>query len=422
MTRNNPFIIGKSIPYGSFVGRQDELFDLFQAINGRMNKLLVGEPNIGKTTLLYQLQEKVVWQKYLSDSAGWAFIIVHGLTLPINTTPGMFWHSILRQAMVQWNHPDLTSIIKPYLESRPDTIDKLDEIFKKAEDLNKVAVLLLDEFDVIVGLPELAKRSFWGGLRKLCAHWRSVCFLSASREGQSQLTDRLEKLKAGGSPLLNFATERRLGPFTALDFQSFFPKMQGETRVLTPCDQMYIRQLAGFHPFLLQVTSYHCWNARGLNGHVDYSVLLDRVVESTDSHFADTWRYLGQQDPKVQDLALLLVLARLERTSHDLQLLKNITKHFSSQLKLLKQTSLVDTIDGQQQITSDAFVHWVATNKLPQILSDPDAWLNQYEKLWGGITRKQRNTAIYRIQQIYNEARVILIEIGSKIPGELTGP
>ena len=54
---HNPFIYGKPVPIGRFIGRQREVSQVFSRLYNGESTAIVGEPHIGKTSLL----------KYIAD-------------------------------------------------------------------------------------------------------------------------------------------------------------------------------------------------------------------------------------------------------------------------------------------------------------------------------------------------------------------
>ena len=69
MTTLNPFIYGKPVPVTQHINRQRELRTLFARLRNGESTAIVGEPRIGKTSLLRCLATPTVQQEWLAGEA-----------------------------------------------------------------------------------------------------------------------------------------------------------------------------------------------------------------------------------------------------------------------------------------------------------------------------------------------------------------
>jgi ABC-type phosphate/phosphonate transport system ATPase subunit len=65
----NPFLYGKPVPPGRFVGRRDAVRTLFSRLNNGESTAIVGEPHIGKSSLLRYVVYDDVRAQWLSKAA-----------------------------------------------------------------------------------------------------------------------------------------------------------------------------------------------------------------------------------------------------------------------------------------------------------------------------------------------------------------
>ena len=65
----SPFIYGRPVRPGEFLNREPELRTIFNRLRNGESTAVVGEPHIGKTSLLLQLADPAARRVYLGDDA-----------------------------------------------------------------------------------------------------------------------------------------------------------------------------------------------------------------------------------------------------------------------------------------------------------------------------------------------------------------
>ena len=65
----SPFIYGRPVRPGEFLNRKPELRTIFNRLRNGESTAVVGEPHIGKTSLLLQLADPATRRVYLGDDA-----------------------------------------------------------------------------------------------------------------------------------------------------------------------------------------------------------------------------------------------------------------------------------------------------------------------------------------------------------------
>ena len=66
----NPFLYGKPVPATRFVGRQEAVRTVFSRLFNGESTAIVGEPHIGKSSLLYYVADAGVRAEWLGGGSG----------------------------------------------------------------------------------------------------------------------------------------------------------------------------------------------------------------------------------------------------------------------------------------------------------------------------------------------------------------
>ena len=91
MTPANPFRYGKPVPPDRFVGRADVLRILFSRIGHGESTAVVGEPHMGKSSLLRYIADPRVQTDFGCDQTRVTFQCLDAHTLGEHATPADFW-------------------------------------------------------------------------------------------------------------------------------------------------------------------------------------------------------------------------------------------------------------------------------------------------------------------------------------------
>ena len=152
----------------SFVGRVRELDDIVPRLRTGNCVSVVGERRIGKSSLLYHLYQ--TGNQLLGDER-WQFQFVYlDLLDPSVKTAEDFVSSVLTRLGIEFDEDKVAK--KPTLW------------FSRALRANRqkaLPILLIDEFDKIVKLPELFNEDFLETLRAVCNEG-NLCIVTASKE------------------------------------------------------------------------------------------------------------------------------------------------------------------------------------------------------------------------------------------------
>jgi predicted Ser/Thr protein kinase len=172
-----------------------------------------------------------------------------------------------------------------------------------------VLALLLDEFEWVVkrdvkNLP--LTRNFLSSLRALINHAPDT--LSLIIASQQPLNVLCRGITNGeGSPFYNNFVFRRLHPLDASEVDELIERrLAGSGVQLTPQDRQYVAQVAGTHPFLVQLACALIFDVRSRGAPIEYDVIGSRFEEEARHHFAQIWEISSPEERTV----LLLVAWR----------------------------------------------------------------------------------------------------------------
>src|SRR5437016_2273417 len=92
----NPFLYGNPVPPSRFVGRQNAVRTLYGRLRNGESTAIVGEPRIGKSSLLRYIADESVRTQWLAEAATQQFITeIDCHMLPRHHTPSDFWRQAL---------------------------------------------------------------------------------------------------------------------------------------------------------------------------------------------------------------------------------------------------------------------------------------------------------------------------------------
>ncbi|MDM8568866.1 hypothetical protein QUF50_05030 [Thiotrichales bacterium HSG1] len=249
---HNPFIY----PTNKIIGREREINTVIGRIVTGQSTFISGSPRSGKTSILN------------------CFSANHDLYNDIDT----------KLIFSEWNAglctPELTQIdfwkrvlipLKEYIEDNEELLN----IYKKCEEsnfkshqieslINKIKkaglrlVVLIDRLDILLKYDNFNNHEFFAGLRVKASYGESAFVLVVTANISRNKFD--EKTKGlVGSPYFNFMDEIILGALSDKTIDEFLCKKQAK---FEETDRNFIKNLAGGHPYLLQIVASSLWEVR----------------------------------------------------------------------------------------------------------------------------------------------------------------
>jgi hypothetical protein len=304
MSEPNPFVYGRAVSPDEFIGRESELQTIFNRLRNGESTAIVGGPHIGKTSLLLKLIDEYTQRFYLGNAVG--SLLVSYLDLhPIgnNYDPPAFWEDVLASLGERANH-ETTSHRSQDITQADYTRRSLERIFTHLGRNGRRLVLLMDEFERLLIHPNFQSPSFFALLRSLASRTGGLILVTASRESVAEMTERMRHLLGVGSPFFNIMIDMRLRSFNDATVNDLLDRA-GDA--FSSNDRLFIRRVAGRHPFLLQAMAATLLETQGDNRH---SRASERFYERVVWHFDDVWHCM---DDRTRAASVVLSLVELGR-------------------------------------------------------------------------------------------------------------
>jgi hypothetical protein len=398
---SNPFFYGDPIPPKLFVGREKEIRRIINRIITGQSTAIIGEPRIGKTSLLLYLAEPTLCQTHY-DTHGeqllFSFLDVQTLSDQFNQS--QFWEHALRplhEKIISSRRPN-TPVAKAYKNCKKEdfSVSALERLFEKMQQDGQHIVLMIDGFDAILHRATLNHPTFFGSLRSLTSRTRALSLLIASRLSLSNLNSQTQQFNLTGSPYFNFLGEMTLEPLEAGAIKKLLGRAGDR---FNEDDHRFITKIAGAHPYLLQVAASALWETYE-DGEPEpsqrYTLTGQQLYREAKLTFSDTWR-LWKPETRMAMMAIALSqwnkpgllrdmggfkaeLHHLEKQGFILnekayqtrwQFLKNIFKGNSSGYLIYPEVLLWWLADELTHAARDeqSFNKWIRTHELESILN-----------------------------------------------------
>jgi hypothetical protein len=348
----HPFIYGRPVRPGEFLDREAELRTIFNRLRNRESTAVVGEPHIGKSSLLLQLADEATQRKYLGDDA--RCLVVSLLDLqPISGdyTPTDFWEEVLEPLR---EHPGHRTTARRLGEAAETDYARhsLKRLFNRLGRQDHRLVLLLDEFERLLIHPSFQDPSFFGLLRHLATLTGGLALVPASRLSLREMNEQGRGLLDTGSPFFNNVIEVRLRPFDEQTIDALLDRA-GET--FSPDDRRFIRRVAGRHPFLLQAMVAALVE---ITGDDCQARAAQSFYEGISFHFDDLWRGL---DDRTRTTAVILSLVELGGRALGRDFAYGEIERadaFGPELRRLAESGLAERASGGWQFDREHLLLW----------------------------------------------------------------
>ncbi len=299
--RSQPFIYGRPLRPREFLNYEAELSTIFNRLRNGESTAVIGEPHIGKTSLLLKVANEETQLDYLGDGA--KQIVNSSLDLhPIDSdyTPKAFWEDALVPLHEYPNEGTidrLDTAAQAGYARRP-----LERLFSHLETHQRRLLLMLDEFELLLAHPNFQNPAFFALLRSLATRTGGLALIPASRLSVSQMNRMGRGLLEIGSPFFNNVIPIRLRPFEEAAVEGLLGRAGN---ALSPIDRRFIRRVAGHNPFLLQALAAILIETDGANRNVR---AVERFHAYIAFHFDDLWHTL---DLRARRMVIVLSLVEL---------------------------------------------------------------------------------------------------------------
>ncbi|MBI5029164.1 MAG: orc1/cdc6 family replication initiation protein [Chloroflexi bacterium] len=402
MANLNPFLYGKPVPPAQHIGRRIEIRTLFSRLANGESTAIVGEPHIGKSSLLRYLADEVARSEWLGKiSEQQVCIEIDCQILSTTFTTNDFWQTILT-VILETANDAIKKQCKIVTENNFGSFT-LEALFKLLAKQERRVVLLIDEFDSLLNHPNFNHAEFFGALRSFATRTDGLAVITASRSSVTQMNRKSAELNPYGSPFFNNSIEVRLLPFAREDAQNLIEttlaRNNGKIRFSSE-DYDWLFSLAGKQPFLVQVAGASLYDAiaNGDAGDKRYINATAIFHQRAAAHFADFWRSLTDDEKRA---LFLLALAEyrgyVDGRSFDMQQLGKLDR-FAPELRHLRELGVVESDtapnavawnDENWRVASAGVVTWLMENIVVGLRSTKDFDAVRGMEFLGPLTRDE---------------------------------
>ena len=305
-----PVFVGKPVPPSKFIGRDDSVRTIFSRLYNGESTAIVGEPHIGKSSILSYVADHEIRSAWLGERAAkYVFAEIDCHMIPRQFSPADFWSQTLADVPRFVGHDSVTRQWQAVKEAQVGSSFTLEGLFKSMRLAGSCVVLVIDEFDVLLNHPNF-DGGFFGPLRSLAIRTNALAVITASRLPVAEMNRRSLQLSPYGSPFFNHFAEVRLIPLSPAECRALIETALASTEVqFGDADYALIYALSGRHPYLLQIAASALFDVEAdakAERHEAASTLFhDRAA----AHFDDVWRHLL---PTQQATLLALALWELK--------------------------------------------------------------------------------------------------------------
>ena len=419
----NPFLYGKPVPPKRLIGRHEAVRTVYARLYNGESSAIVGEPHIGKTSVLQYITDESVRRTQLAEQFDrYRFVEIDCHLLASDFKPGDFWRQLLDEIKDVTADEAIKDQYHIVVQNNFGTFT-LESFFKLLSANQWHIVLLIDEFEVLLDHPNFNKAEFLGALRSFAMRTDALIVITASRVSVAELNRRSQEINPHGSPFFNNMTEVRLLPLSLKEAQLLIDSalQQGKGAVtFSPADYDFLFSVAGRHPYLLQMAAASLYDA--LSDSEDgarYSQAMRIFQDRSDAHFQDFWRHLV---PTEQRALLLLALAQyrgfVDGRSFDLEQIGKL-EWYAPDLRHLRDLGIVESVTpdtpgsiswlGENwRIAANGIIPWLMDTIVAgsRDATDFDKWLK--DKEFQGLLTNEESAKLREVGREVSKGAVSL--------------
>jgi len=373
----------------AFFNRTKALRRIVQRILTGQSVAIIGDPRIGKTTLLRYLMDPANSPAlYGNKAGGLIFNILSTQAFHLGFTQADFWELALEPLARRLEQEDPDSpLVKTYAICRSNNFGTfvLQQLLVKMQQAGLHLVLLVDEFDNLLDCPSLNRPEFYGGLRMLASFCnQSLTLVIANRLPLSELHEKTREYSRSGSPYFNFMDEIVIGPFSEKEADDYLTQSSSNFRA---SERHALYDLTGGHPDLLRVASITLNEAYldGLRTNARLEKTSLEVIRAAANILNDAWDLWPSEAQKA--LCVITLCEAPQMLGHHkfrLEALIHSLKDYQTELRFLQERGYIvmnDTFLSGYCVTGKVILVWMAET-LTTTLRSPDklaAWLHHNE-------------------------------------------
>jgi tRNA A-37 threonylcarbamoyl transferase component Bud32 len=300
----NPFFSRQRITDPDcFYGRQREIENLYGAAITHQCRSIVGERKLGKSSLLTAVTQPALMERYGLDPERTLFLYLD-LEGMASAKRDDFWLEVLDRLLsaLPASAAALAAQAERLLQNGELRFATVRRLLRRISDTGLDLVLTLDEFEGLARNPSF-EPDFYGELRSLAGEL-GIVYLTASKRGLYELTYHHSDTLS--SPFFNIFSEMILGLMPVGEARGLLATLsrQGEGPGFGEEEIDLALELAGPHPFFLQVAAFHLYELPG-RGEPQLPDAYDRAARRFSAEAEDHYRYIWSQLSSEEQQALL---------------------------------------------------------------------------------------------------------------------
>lgn len=358
MTEANPFFHRGPIRDSAyFFGRYREVGRTLELLRGAQSVSIVGPRRIGKTSLLFQLSNPETRQQHHLPPERFCFVYIDCESWG-DLEQNAFYTLLLqemREALAAVDQPVVLQVSA--VESNSYRV--FEQAIRTVVGQGIQPVFLLDEFEALSANPHLDAH-FFSGLRGLATR-HSVAYVTVSTQRLLNLT--YAQASTLSSPFFNFFAQIQLRPFPPSEAEALLAGLTNKSGItFTPATVGFLLDLAGPHPFLLQLAAYYAFEVKANKNapldDADRKVIRRHFLAEAEPHWIYAWNNLSAEEQK--HLALLPLARQSDPEAG----------------QRLEDAGLVQRRDEDFVPLSPAFQAFVIRQSVPGVLQAPPVTLD----------------------------------------------
>ena len=163
----NPIVVGDAVAGRLFCGREDDIKQIVGRLKTMQSTSVVGERRIGKTSLLYYLEDPSEMGKRGFNPDEYIFVYFT-FERTRNITPTQFWKHILEEFSEQIRDEEIVTEIETIQQREEISPFDIERLFRRITRKKLKTVFLFDEFESVTQTTNLDV-DFFSGLRYLAS-------------------------------------------------------------------------------------------------------------------------------------------------------------------------------------------------------------------------------------------------------------
>jgi hypothetical protein len=304
MKEKNPFFHGTPVPPEKLIGRNNELSTIAGRIDTGQSTAITGSPRCGKTSILqyletetklYDNEEPEKQIELYNEADKLIFSYLDAYTWGTEFKSINFWENALKPLLYN------ETLAEHYQECQKYHFDNflLEKLIKQLNEVKQKLILMIDNFDMVLNYSAVDwNAQFFGGLRTLASRSNGgFIIVITMNQPLSHFQTEVQEFTKTQSPYFNFIYEIMLGGLSEQAIEQLLN--QGKDH-FTEEDYTFLKDIAGGHPYLLQVAASVLWDfylEGGKNSQEYYPQIQEKYYLEVKQILREMWQswYLSLQ-------------------------------------------------------------------------------------------------------------------------------